>query len=284
MAPSTGGRGRPPLVSIILLCHNDGRYLRRCLASLWRYTDPRTTPYEIILVNNASSDGSESFLRRAARSGRARLIENEVNRYFAGGNNQGIRIARGEMVLLLNADTLVGPGWLERLVACARRAPSIGVVGPWTNRAAGYQYAASPGYRIEDFPAFSLRWARERAGRWTEVHRLTAFCFLIKRSVVRRVGLLDERFEAGGYEDYDYCIRVRKAGYAIALADDVFVHHFGGRGYIGMDYEGLRLRNRDLLARKWCAFAFEALDEIDVLLAQAPRAAADKRSRKAATR
>jgi GT2 family glycosyltransferase len=258
---------RRPLVSIVMLCHNDGKYLRGCLRSLRTNTDPRVTPYELIIVNNGTRDGSGAYLRRLARSANVKLIENERNNYFAGGNNQGIRAARGKFVLLLNADTLVGPGWLERLLACAEREAAIGVVGPYTNGAVGHQWVREPRYRSpEQVFGFARRWAKEHEGRWKDVHRVIGFCFLIKREVLRKVGLLDERFGPGGYEDYDYCIRARHAGYKVALAEDVFLHHFGGRGYVGMDYDGLRKGNREILVRKWCGFAIEALDELDSML------------------
>jgi len=251
-----------------MLCHNDGKYLKGCLESLRRHTDPKRTPYELILVNNASQDGSGPYLRRLARARNVRLIENRENRFFAGGNNQGIALARGRYVLLLNPDTVVGPQWLERLVACAERDPEAGVTGPFTNGAVGHQLVRQPRYRsLEGFPAFAAACAMANDGRAREVHRLIGFCLLIKREVIERVGLLDERFGPGGYEDYDYCVRARQAGYKILLAEDVFIHHFGGKGYVGMDYDGLRARNRAILADKWCRHIVETLDDIDAALA-----------------
>lgn len=260
---------KKPLVSIVILCHNDGKYLRGCIRSLRRHTDSRRTPYELILVNNGTKDGSGPYLRSLAKAKNVVLIENAHNRFFAGGNNQGMRAAKGRYVLLLNADTLVGPGWLERMIACAEKDASIGVVGPYTNGAVGHQWVKEPGYRsAEQVFNFSKRWAAEHDGKWRDVHRVIGFCFLIKREVLGRVGLLDERFGPGGYEDYDYCIRARHAGYKVALAEDVFVHHFGGRGYVGMDYDHLRRGNRDILARKWCGYTIEVLDELDAMLAR----------------
>lgn len=80
---------------------------------------------------------------------------------------------------------------------------------------------------------------------------LIGFCLLIPRRVVREVGLLDEGFGPGGFEDYDYCLRVRLAGYELAIAEDVYVHHFGGRGYVNMRYDALREGNREHYWSKW---------------------------------
>ncbi len=252
------------MVSVVLLCHNDGKYLRGCVRSLRRNTDARRTPYELIFVNNNSQDGSGPYLRGLARRSGVRLVENDRNRYFAGGNNQGMRLAQGRYIVLLNADTLVGPQWLERMIRCAEREPRIGIVAPCTNGAVGHQLVRDPDYRSPGrFEPFARRWARERDGRWKEAHRVIGFCMLIKREVLDRVGLLDERFGPGGYEDYDYCIRVRQAGYRLAVAQDVYLHHFGGKGYVGMDYDGMRVRNREILVQKWCGYAMDVLDQLD---------------------
>ena len=250
-----------PLASIVILTHNDVAYFRECLASVRARTD---VPYEIIVVDNASTGADAAALGRLCRGPNIRLIRNVENRFFAAGNNQGIRAARGRHVVLLNADAVVGLQWLSRLIAWAQADPEVGLVAPVTNSASGLQYIAAPGYQgISDFAKFSWAWAQVHAGRSREAHRLIAFCLLIKREVIDCVGLLDERFGPGGYEDYDYCLRVRQAGFKLLLAEDVFVHHYGAKGYEGMDYSHHRRINREILARKWSQFVFHALDDVD---------------------
>ncbi len=269
MAPlsrDTAPRRRPgpdrPLVSIVILCHNDWAYLKKCLASLFRFTKPRS--YELIIVDNASTDGARPHLRRLRARPNVKVRFNKENRFFAGGNNDGIKLARGRYVLLLNADAVVGPEWLDRLLLCAERDSKIGVVAPRTNHAAGVQLVKKPGYRdLRSFPTFAARWAKRFDGQVEAAHRLIGFCLLIKREVLDKVGVLDERFGPGGYEDYDYCLRVQQAGYSLAVAKDVFIHHFGGKGYKGVNYDGLRLVNREILSRKWSDFMIQALDDID---------------------
>lgn len=261
---------KPPAASLVILCHNDGDFLRECLAGVFRHT--RDVRYEIILVDNATQDGSGPYLRRLAKRSNVRLIENAENRFFAGGNNQGIQASTGRYVVLLNADAVVGPEWLSRMIRCAEREPSIGLVGPCTNGAVGPQLVSQPGYSTtRDFARFAQDWARHYSGWWKEAHRLIGFCLLVKREVIDRAGLLDERFGPGGYEDYDYCMRARQAGFKIALAQDVFVHHYGGRGYTGMDYGHMRRVNREILARKWSQFIVHALDDMDQVMKEASR-------------
>jgi GT2 family glycosyltransferase len=233
------------------LCHNDRKYLRGCLQTLRQHTP---LPHELIFVDNNSQDGVQEDLRRIRRTWGhpVRIISNRENRFFAGGNNQGMRVARGEHLVLLNADTLVTPGWLDGLIGCARRDPRIGLVGPYTNQAAGLQIVWPPAYGGNDaLPEWSRGWARARAGRTRLVPWLIGFCLLIPRRVFERIGGLDERFGPGGFEDYDYCLRARLAGYETAIAEDVYIHHFGGRGYVNMRYEDLRSGNRRLYWDKW---------------------------------
>lgn len=253
-------RGAAPLASIVVLCHNDRHYLRGCLESLARHTK---VPHELILVDNASPDGARADLKRARREYPfpVKLVLNDRNRFFAGGNNQGLRLAKGRHCVLLNADTLVTPGWLEGLMAHADADPGLGAVGPCTNQAAGPQVEWPPSYKsARQLPA----WARRRAARWkgltVEVPWLIGFAVLVPRRVLREIGLLDELFGPGGFEDYDLCVRVRLAGYRLAIAKDVYIHHYGGRGYVDMRYEALRDGNRRLFWDKWSRWCAERLD------------------------
>jgi GT2 family glycosyltransferase len=256
MPPRREASGAKKLVSIVILCHNDLRYLKDCVQSIKQYTH---VPYELIFVDNASEDGSQKYLRSVKS---AKVIVNPVNLAFAKGNNQGFDVARGDYLMMLNADVLVTPGWLEKMVACAESDPSVGLVGPCTNNATHVQ-AIPVGYKsIKDLNRFALANAIKHDAQWEDVHRLIGFCLLIRREVLQKVGVLDERFGPGGYEDYDYCLRVQQAGYKIKLCKDVYIHHFGGKGYVGMDYDRLREVNREIFIDKWCRKSLEFLEQI----------------------
>jgi len=244
-----------PLVSIVILCHNDKQYLARCVASLRRFT---RVDHEIIFVDNGSKDGVIRDLRRIRRTYGypVKIIRNPVNQFFAGGNNQGMRAARGKHILLLNADTVVTPGWLDGLVRCVEKDSSIGLVGPYTNHAVGLQVQWPTAYRtLSQMPQWARSWSRRRKGKIKTVPWLIGVCLLISRSTLDTVGLLDDRFGPGGFEDYDYCLRVHLAGKKIVIAQDVYIHHFGGRGYVNMRYEDLRTRNRRVYWDKWSEWA-----------------------------
>jgi O-antigen biosynthesis protein len=251
---------KAPLASVVILCHNDKHYLRGCLETLARHTK---LPHELVLVDNASPDGAAADLKRWRREypHPVKLILNERNRYFAGGNNQGLRAATGRHLVLLNADTLVTPGWLEGLAAHCEDDPGLGMVGPVTNQAAGPQVSWPPPYRG---PGRLPGWARRRAaslrGLRVEVPWLIGFAALLPRPALEAAGLLDEAFGPGGFEDYDLCLRVRLAGYRLAIAKDVYIHHYGGRGYVDMRYEALRDGNRRLFWDKWSRRLLDGLE------------------------
>jgi GT2 family glycosyltransferase len=249
--------GKDDFASIVLLAHNDGEYLKACIASVRRHT---TGPREIIVVDNATDDGSTDFL---AKEKDVRVLRSPKNIFFAGGCNAGIRLARGAYVVLLNADTVVTPGWLELMVRRLKRDRTFGAAGPYTNRAAGRQRVEKPGYKaLSGLDAFARRWTKSHEGGRLDVPRLDGFCLVLKREVLQAVGLLDERFGPGGYEDYDLCLRMRQAGYRLVLAEEVYVHHHGGKGYRHTDYDAHRARNREIFVEKWCARSLDFLDEV----------------------
>ena len=94
---------------------------------------------------------------------------------------------------------------------------------------------------------------KSNAGRLTDTDRLVGFCLLIRREVVDSIGLLDERFGLGCFEDDDYCLRAMQVGYRTVIARDAFVHHFGGRTFVGtgVDFQSLMQKNEGLFREKW---------------------------------
>ncbi|MEX0704699.1 MAG: glycosyltransferase [Planctomycetales bacterium] len=202
------------------------------------------------MVDNGSADGTAEFLRSC---GDVRLISNAENRGFPAACNQGIDAARGERILLLNNDTLATPGWLARLHAALDRDAGIGLAGPCSNFVSGEQRVAVDYTDAASLEEFSREWARRNAGRIEETDRLVGFCLLFRREVVERIGGLDERFGIGNFEDDDFCLRALQAGYRAVIARDAFVHHYGGRTFVGsgVDFAGLMRQNERLFREKW---------------------------------
>ncbi len=210
-------------VSIIILSYHTFAYTRLCLESIRTYTEPGT--YEIIVVDNGSRDGSLAYLRAQPD---VRLIENGENRGFPAACNQGMRAAaKGNDLLLLNSDTIVTPHWLENLCRVLEERPEAGAVGCVTNAASHFQQIPVDYDGIDAMLRFAegFNVSRPEAGQpWLT---LVGFCLLIRREAYEAIGGLDEAFSPGNYEDDDYCLRLREAGYTCLLAQDTFLHHFG---------------------------------------------------------
>lgn len=265
LASPPARQARLPLTSIVIPVHGALPLLRECLASLRRHT---AAPHEIILVDN----GSDAAVKRWLRALRGvRLIENARNLGFARAVNQGMRAARGGYIAWVNSDTRVTPGWLEGLAGALRSDPELGAVGPVTNRIAGAALVpVPPGFKPSrrGVDALGAAYALKNRGQVAEAHRLTGFFLLLRRPAVESVGLLDERFGLGCYEDYDYCLRLRQAGFKLAVARDVFVYH-SYHGSFASDESHRRqlLDNRRIFIDKWCAKALDFLDHLDPTLA-----------------
>ena len=211
--------------------------------------------YELIVVDNGSADGSRSYLltlERRFSHVHVRLCD--ANLGFPAAANLGLAQARGELLVLLNNDTLVAPGWLAALADHAS-APDVALVGPVTNRI-GNEAEVPVGYAT--YGEF-LAEAGERAERYrAEAVELTMpamFCVAMRREVHERPGPLDAEYGLGTLEDDDYAERAVRAGYRCVCAQDVLVHHFGegsfGRLYADGRHSALIEGNRRRFEEKW---------------------------------
>jgi len=240
---------RAGLTSVIVLTHNQLPYTRMCLDSIRLRTDE---PYELIIVDNASTDGTVDYLRSLRG---VRVIENRENRGFPAGVNQGFDVSSGDQVLLLNNDTVLTTGWLKKMLACLYAEADIGLVGPTTNNISGLQQISASYDDLMQLDGFAWDWGKEHSAERIETDRLVGFCLLIRREVIDRIGNMDEQFGIGMFEDDDYCRRAIAAGYRCVVAADAFVHHFGSRTFanVGVDSNQLLSRNKELFDKKWSA-------------------------------
>lgn len=244
---------RNPEASIVVVSYDSLLFTRLCLESVLAHTMP--PEFELIVVDNGSSDGSREYLLELAdRSPRVRLIANGRNIGFPAACNQGLAIARGEILTLLNSDTMVAPGWLARLAAHLED-DSVGLVGPLTNRIGNEAEVATDYETWGGFLDEAARRAAAEPGRGFEIPTVTMFCLAMRRSAWERLGPLDTDFGVGTLEDDDYSLRARKAGYRLLCAEDVLVHHFGegsfGKLFSDGEYSRVIDRNRQRFELKW---------------------------------
>ena len=242
-----------PRLSILIVNWNTREDLLACLGSL--RAAAVAVPHEVIVVDNASADGSADAV--AAAFPEVRLLRAPTNLGFAAGNNRALAEAGGELVLLLNPDTLVAPGQLERLVAHLDAHPAAGVVGPKLRFGDGaFQLSATPFVTVPDVYFEFARFPRALQPRAQRTpRRLYAFpdaealavdtvmgaALLIRRSVVDAIGPLDEGYPMYG-EEMDWCRRAKAAGWEVHWLPTAEVVHLGGRAAARVPYEMLAHR------------------------------------------
>lgn len=252
-AAEGGGPEGHPRATIVVITRNGLPYTRLCLTSLF---ENGWCPHdELIVVDNASADGTPEYLRELARANPwVRVVFNPQNRGFAAANNQGLALATGDLLVLLNNDTLAAPGWRDGLARWLET-PAIGLVGPVTNRTCNEAQIDAPYATLGDMYAFAEARAREFRGQCTDLRMLAMFCVAFRREVLERIGPLDEHYGLGMFEDDDYAMRVRQAGYRIVCAEDLFIHHFGQASFgelcLTGEYDRVFETNRRRFEAKW---------------------------------
>ncbi|MDG2212319.1 MAG: glycosyltransferase family 2 protein [Verrucomicrobiota bacterium] len=215
------------LASIILVSYkNFDSTIGPCLQSLLNVRE--FDELEIIVVDNASGNETVHRIQELIRdAGNIELISNETNRGFPGGANDGLRRATSEIIFLLDVDTIVPDGALRKLAEHVKKNPDC-IVGPVTNESGNeqkiYTQSTDPKGILEE----GARWCAHSQGSSLKVKQLDLFCTGMSRATLEDVGMLDERFGLGYYEDTDFCRRARQKGYPLMMIEDVFIFHKGG--------------------------------------------------------
>jgi GT2 family glycosyltransferase len=240
-------------VSVVVVTYNGLPFTRLCLETVLAHGGD--VDFELVVVDNGSGDGTPEYLTRLSRSdARVRVLLNGRNAGFAVACNQGLGLAAGDHLVLLNNDTMAPPSWLAKLLAHLRN-PEVGLVGPVTNRI-GNEAEVETDYRTwGEYLDFAARRAERHAGDWLELRSPAMFCLAMRRQTYVHLGGLDERYEVGLLEDDDYADRAREAGYELRCIEDLVVHHFGeasfGRLVSDGEYQRILRTNQQRYAEKW---------------------------------
>lgn len=229
--------------SVVIPVYNQLSFTKGCLDSLLRDSD--RAPYEIIVVDNASSDGTREYLEAKAREldrTRDRLVPifNATNRGVAPAWNQGVERARGRSIGILNNDIVVTQGWFRSML-WAMEFHGLGMVSPF----------AVNGKLDYDIDARAQAFTHKNLGKlWPDYD----FCaVVIAKSTFEKVGKFDENFIVGGYEDQDFAWRCRAAKIRYGVSGAALIHHFGSQTLGEFKRTGDRHvpHNRDYFISKW---------------------------------
>ncbi len=236
-------------VSFIILSHNEKYMTQKCLESIWNRCAKGS--YEIVIVDNASTDGSAEWLQKCRYP--INLFLSDKNSGFAGGCNKGISLAKQENdVFCLNNDTRLSHNSLFWLRMALYEHKNIGMTGAVSNYGRPEIRHECSFASPDDYVAYgnSINVISERA--FEEKSFVSGFAMLMKREALERAGVFDEAFNPGYFEDDDICIRFRKSGYTIGIVHNSFIYHAGSQSFIkNKEVEALIESHYYLYLKKW---------------------------------
>jgi GT2 family glycosyltransferase/glycosyltransferase involved in cell wall biosynthesis len=259
MAIAADSEPEHPGADVVVCVRDAPEDVRACL---WSLLHSSTRPFHLIVVDDGSGPGTAAMLESLARrEPEIELLRNDGPEHgYTRAANIGLRASTGAHVVLLNSDTIVSPGWLERIVACAEADSRIGVVGPLSNAATHQSIPAvteAGRWAVNELPpwltvdSMALLVAELSGQEQPRVPFVNGFCYAITREAIDRVGLFDEELFGGGYcEENDFSIRARDAGFSLALADDAYVFHCKSRSYTSAGRDETAQRNYRLFLEK----------------------------------
>jgi GT2 family glycosyltransferase len=240
------------LVSILMPCCGQLEFTKLCIRSVLRYS---RDPFELIFVDVGSLDGTAEYLAGIADASgvRVEVVRTLTDQGITEAVEKALALSHGQFVVLLNSDTVVSQGWVNQLTMLASASAAIGMVGPMSNYAAPPQLVENVPYRVgpkkggkgqtKSLPdnflvdvsavdTFARKFFEENKGKWMEVERLGGFCLLFKREMLKKIestSVLREWTDLRIFDTDILSAKARQAGYTLACARDLYIHHFGSR-------------------------------------------------------
>jgi GT2 family glycosyltransferase len=258
--PSVVSRNEDAKPVVIIPVYDDFAATKACLESL--LNDPDCgRDYRLVLIDDMSPDEAIARnLQTLAHLPFVELIVNEANLGFVGSVNRALATIHNSDVLLLNADTVVPPGFVRRLQQAAQSSSDIGTVVPLSNNSSISDFPnphqANPLGSYEDVIALDQLAQRANRDLVVDLPSGTGFCLYISRACIDAVGHLAEIFERGYLEDVDFCLRARERGFRNVCAPSIYVGHAGSRSF-GEAKRGLVLKNLAVLDHRFPRFRAE---------------------------
>lgn len=217
-------------VSIIVPCFNAVQYTKQCIESVQLHTNIK---YELILINNGSTDGTKKYfdtlkqqLKPNKKLQKVTVIQSIKNLGVAKALNLGISKSIGKYVCYINNDVVVTKDWLKKIVKAAKSDKQIGAVGTMFNAFDNKKYlkAVENNKSLIDVVAQTI--SIKNAGKIKRAKTIHGLCMFIKKNVFKKVGLFNENFYPCFGEDIEFCERLKKNGYKLVDATDVFIFHY----------------------------------------------------------
>jgi GT2 family glycosyltransferase/glycosyltransferase involved in cell wall biosynthesis len=230
--------GRPS-VDVVVCVHDALEELRLCLWSLLAKSGRRL---RLILVDDGSGEAAARFVQAFAdRHPAVTLIRREPPHGYTLAANRGLEASRSDYVVLLNSDTVLCAGWLDRVLDHGEAHPELGILGPLSNAATHQSVPLvkhEDAWAVNELPdwltvdGMGLLLARGAPRTDTRLPFLNGFCYVVKRAALEALGTFDEeRFATGYCEENDYSQRARRAGFELGVVDDVYVYHAKSRSF-----------------------------------------------------
>jgi len=243
-----------PKINVIVLTYNNLEINQLCIKSILEKT--AYPNYELIIVDNCSTDGTREYLSRLAQEkSHVKVLLNDENLGFAAGNNVGMKQADGAYIVLLNNDTLITRGWLTTLAKHMENNKMLGMCGPVTNSIGNEAKIKVDYHSMRELERFAYDYTTRHLGEeYQNVHVLAFFCTIIRKNVVEECGYLDESYGIGMFEDDDYAETVKSRGYSLTIAEDAFIHHFHGVSFNKLEDEQFQKvfsQNKEKYQKKW---------------------------------
>ncbi|MFA6142761.1 MAG: glycosyltransferase family 2 protein [Candidatus Omnitrophota bacterium] len=229
---------------IVIPVWNEPGVTRECVDSILKCTDH---PYRLIIIDNGSGEETRKYLEglKGIKDLNILYMRNDKNLGFIKAVNQGIKASEAPYLCLMNNDTVVTDGWLGEMTRAMDLHPEIGLINPSSNTSCQF-----PG-QGESIGNYALGLKRFK-GQLQWLSTIRGFCVLIKREVVEKIGLLDEAYSTGYFEETDYSRRARNAGYAMAMAKSSYVYHKGSVSFKKIEgSDALFEKNEKIFYGRW---------------------------------
>jgi len=231
------------LASLIMLTYNHLNLTKKALASLRQHTR-LSDQVQLTVIDNHSSDGTPEFLRGL---GWCDVVLNQQEKGIAASYNQGIRRVRARFYVTLANDVTFCPNWLEALMWCAESEAKIGIVGP-----SAYVDSKMWIFHVQEDGGCVGKLVEVHPSRKVEAEYIETSCMLIKDEVVQKIGLFDEGYDPFWYDDTDYCLRARAAGWKVMIYANVPVSALGDvTTGTHPQVKELRAKSRHRFVEKW---------------------------------